>query len=194
MIHENFVFLGAVIYALGSVGYLVGTIKGTVKPNRVTWFIWTVAPLLAFFAQVSEGVGLHQSLLTFMAGFIPLLIFIASFMNRNAYWKIGRLDIICGVLSLLGLVWWVLTGTGLIAIVLAIIVDFVAAIPTMIKGWKFPETENWVFFFANALSAGLTVLTITTWNLETFLFPLYIFIICVVFTVVIKFQLGKRLV
>jgi hypothetical protein len=194
VINENFVFVGAVIYALGSIGYLRDTLRGTVKPNRVTWFIWTIAPLLAFFAQIGEGVGLHQSLLTFMAGFIPLLILTASFFNKKAYWKLGRLDIICGVLSILGLVWWLFSGTGLIAIILAIIVDFIAAVPTIIKGWKFPETENWVFFFVNAISAGITLLTITVWNYETFLFPLYIFIICVLFTLIIKFKVGKRLV
>jgi len=46
--------------------------------------------LIAFKAQIKEGVGIHQALLTFMVGFIPLIIFIASFINKKAYWKIGK--------------------------------------------------------------------------------------------------------
>jgi len=193
VINDNFVFLGAAIFAFGSIGYFLDTLKGKVKPNRVTWFIWTLAPLIAFAAQIKEGVGIHQSLLTFMVGFIPLLIFIASFVNKKAYWKIGKLDIICGVLSLVGLLLWQIIGTGLIAIVFAIIADGLAALPTVIKSYKFPETENWVLYFANAVSAGITMLTIKVWNLATFVFPLYILLLTGLLSVLIKFKIGKDL-
>lgn len=93
MLHPNFVIVGAFIFFLGSIGYFVETLQGKVKPNKVTWFIWTLAPLIAFFAEIQQGVGI-QSLLTFMVGFVPLIIFIASFVTKKAYWKIGRLDII----------------------------------------------------------------------------------------------------
>lgn len=192
MINDNFVFLGVAIFAFGSIGYFLGTLKGKVKPNRVTWLIWALAPLIAFAAQVKEGVGIHQSLLTFTVGFIPLLILGASFINKKSYWKIGKLDIICGTLSLLGLLLWQITGTGLIAIFFAIIADGLAAFPTVIKSIKFPETENWILYFANAISAGITLLTIKIWNFETFAFPLYIFLLTLLLAALIKFKIGKR--
>ena len=191
MINDNFVFLGAAIFFFGSIGYFVDTIKGKVKPNRVTWFIWSLAPLIAFIAQLKQGVGIHQALLTFMVGFIPLIIFIASFVNKKAYWKIGKLDIICGVLSLVGLFLWYITGTGIIAIFFAILADGLAAFPTVIKSFKFPETENWILYFANAISAGITLLTIKIWNPETFAFPLYILLLTLLLSVLIKFKIGK---
>jgi len=191
VINDNFVFLGAAIFFFGSIGYFVDTIKGKVKPNRVTWFIWSLAPLIAFIAQLKQGVGIHQALLTFMVGFIPLIIFIASFVNKKAYWKIGKLDIICGVLSLVGLFLWYITGTGIIAIFFAILADGLAAFPTVIKSFKFPETENWILYFANAISAGITLLTIKIWNPETFAFPLYILLLTLLLSVLIKFKIGK---
>lgn len=191
MINDNLVFLGAAIFFFGSIGYFVDTIKGKVKPNRVTWFIWSLAPLIAFIAQLKQGVGIHQALLTFMVGFIPLIIFIASFVNKKAYWKIGKLDIICGVLSLVGLFLWYSTGTGNVAIFFAILADGLAAFPTVIKSFKFPETENWILYFANAISAGITLLTIKIWNPETFAFPLYIFLLTLLLAVLIKCKIGK---
>ncbi len=74
MINENFVILGVVIGFIGSLSYLLSTIKGKTKPNRVTWFLWAIAPLIAFAAEIKEGVGI-QSLMTFSVGFGPLLIF-----------------------------------------------------------------------------------------------------------------------
>lgn len=191
MINENFVILGAIIFFFGSIGYFVDTIKGKVKPNRVTWFIWSLAPLIAFIAQLREGVGIHQSLLTFMVGFIPLIIFIASFINKKAYWQIGKLDVICGVLSLVGLFLWYITGTGIIAIFFSILADAGAAFPTIVKSYRFPETENYFLYFANAISAAITLLTIKIWNFETFSFPLYIFLLTSLLAILIKFKVGK---
>lgn len=82
MLNENFVILGAVIAAIGSLSYLIDTIKGKAKPNRVTFFLWTLAPMIAFAAEIKQGVGM-QSLITFMVGFSPLLIFLASFTNKK---------------------------------------------------------------------------------------------------------------
>lgn len=192
MLPEYFVYVGAVIFAYGGFGYWLDTIKGKVQPNRVSWFIWFLAPSIAFFAQVQSGVHLEQSLLTFMAGLIPLLIFLASFINKKSYWELTKRDIICGILSLLGLALWYVTGTGLVAILFAILADLLAAVPTVIKSYTSPETENWVLYFTNAVSALLTLLTIKTWNPQTYAFPLYLFLGTLALSLIIKFKLGKR--
>ncbi|MDP2363456.1 MAG: hypothetical protein Q8M94_06755, partial [Ignavibacteria bacterium] len=70
MIDERYIFIGLALSFLGSVSYLLDTIKGKVKPNRVTWFLWALAPLIAFSAEVKQGVGM-ASLMTFMVGFNP---------------------------------------------------------------------------------------------------------------------------
>lgn len=191
MINENFAILGAVIFFFGSIPYLLETVQGKVKPNRVTWFLWSLAPLIAFAAQINQGVGI-QSLLTLMAGLIPLVIFLASFVNKSSYWKIGRLDIICGALSILGLILWQITGVGNLAILFAIFADALAAFPTVVKSYNEPETENYVLYFANAISAVLTILTITTWNFATYGFSLYLLIICTLLTVLIRFKIGEK--
>ncbi len=193
MINENFAFLAVIIFSLGSIGYIIDTIRGRVKPNRVSWFIWTLAPLVAFIAQLKQGVGIHQSLLTFMVGFIPLIIFISSFVNKKAYWEIGKLDIICGALSLIGLFLWYITGTGNIAIFFSIVADGLAALPTIVKSYEFPETENYFIFFTNAIAAVITLLTIKVWNFQAAGFTIYILLVTTLLTVLIKFKIGKIL-
>jgi len=105
MIDEKFIIFGAVLSFIGQISYLTNTIGGKVKPNKVTWFFWALIPLVAFAAEIKQGVGL-VSLMTFMVGFGPLTIFIASFVNKKSYWKIHPLDIFCGFLSVSGLVMW----------------------------------------------------------------------------------------
>lgn len=164
--------------------------RGGVKPNRVTWFLWSIIPFIAFSAQINQGVGL-QSLTTFMTGFIPLLIFLASFLNKKSYWKIGRLDIVCGVLSMTGILLWLITKTGNTAIIFAIIADGLAAIPTIAKSYHAPQTEDYKIFLFGAISALLTLLTIKVWDFSYFAWPIYILAFNLLLTLLIKFKLGK---
>ncbi len=190
MINENFVIVGVIIAFLGGLKYLFETIKGKAKPNKVTWFLWALAPLIAFAAELKQGVGI-QSWMTFSVGFGPLLVFIASFVNKKAYWKLTRFDFICGALALLGLLLWYITKVGNVAISFSILADGLAAVPTIVKSYRYPETEDYFVYLASAISAILTLLTITTWNFATFGFPLYILIVCLILFVLIKFKVGK---
>ena len=191
MLNENFVYLGVALSFLGALSYLIGTLKGEVQPSKVTWFVWSLAPLVAFWATVQQGVGV-QSLLTFMVGFNPLLIFLASFVNKKAYWKITKLDVTCGVLAVGGLVLWKMTDIPDLAIFFGILVDAIAAIPTVIKSFQEPETENANLFLGSGIAALITLLTIKAWNFEQFAFPAYIFGIDAILFVLIKFKLGKK--
>ena len=141
MINENWIYLGTAIGAAGAAVYLRDTLRGTTKPNRVTWLLWAVAPLLATAVELDEGVGL-RALPTFMVGFMPLLIFIASFHNSAAVWKVRRIDYACGVVSVVGTVVWLVTRNGVLAISAAIAADFLAGVPTLMKSWTHPETET----------------------------------------------------
>ena len=190
MINQNFVYLGAIIFFIGSVGYIIKTLQGKIKPNKVTWFLWALAPLIAFAAQIKQGVGL-QSLLTFMVGFMPIIIFLASFVNKKSYWKIERSDLICGSLSIFGLIAWQITKVGNIAIIFSIVADFLAGWPTFVKSFKYPETENYLIYLGNAIFASITLLTIKVWNFETYSFSLYLFVVTLLIAIIIKFKVKK---
>ncbi len=179
MLNEKFVLVGAALNLIGSSSYVIQTLKGKTRPNRVTWFLWALAPLIAFSAELGQGVGL-RSIMTFMVGFGPAMVLIASFINRKAVWKITRLDIVCGVLSLLALVAWKITGVGNVAIAFSIAADLLAATPTVIKSYQEPKTEHYGVFLFGCLSAIITLLTIKQWAFAQYGFPLYIALICAV--------------
>ena len=192
MINQNFVILGAIIAAAGSLSYLVDTLKGKVKPNRVSFLLWSLAPLIAFFAEVKQGVGI-QALMTFIVGFLPLTIFIASFVNKKAVWNLTGFDLMCGALSIIGLVLWFITKSGNIAIIFSILADGLAAMPTIVKSFNYPETESAWPYFASTISAILTLLTVKVWNLANIGFPLYIVLITLVIFSLVHFKLGKQI-
>ena len=191
MLNEKFVIVGGVLTLIGSSGYAIDTLRGKTQPNRITWFLWALAPLIAFAAEIVQGVGL-RSLMTFMAGFGPLMVFGASLVNRKAFWQASRLDYVCGALSVVALSFWALTRSGDIAIAFSILADLTAGLPTIVKAYREPETEDARFFLLYAISALITLLTITTWSFANMAFPLFSLILCVMLFVLIKFKPGKR--
>lgn len=192
MISQNFLFLLPFIHAWGQISYILSTLKGKSQPNRVSFLLWAVIAFIIFAGQINEGAG-WPSLLTLIAGIGPLMIFIVSFVDRKAYWKISRLDIFCGVLSGLAIVLWVSTGSAIYAIALGVLADFLASIPTVIKSFNYPETEN-VVIFRNAMAGGIiTLLTIDNWVFSVYAFAAYMVLINLVLVFLIKYELGLKI-
>jgi hypothetical protein len=192
MLHSNFIIVGTLIGAAGSVAYLIHTIRGKVKPNKVTFLLWSIAPLIAFSAQIQQGVGL-ASLMTFSTGFLPMTVFFASFINEGAQWKLTRFDVVCGILSIAGLVLWLITKEGNIAIFFSIVADGLAAIPTIVKACKYPDTELAWPWIATVVGVILTLLTLSEFTFANSGFILYILVVNTLIFVLVQFRLGERL-
>lgn len=175
MIDPRFAILGALITLGGNAAYARDTFRGRTHPNRVSWALWTLAPMVAFAAELAQHVGL-DALLTLAVGLGPLLVVVASFVDPNAYARLTGLDLLCGGLSLLALAAWALTGSGDVAICLSILADLFGAIPTIRKAYRHPRSESASAFIASALGAVITLLTIKphAWGFASFGFPAYI--------------------
>ncbi len=148
--------------------------------------------MVAFFAQIASGVG-WPALMTFVFGFSPLVIFALSFIKKESYWKISKLDISFGLISVTGIILWLITQKGETAILFSIIADAFAGIPTIIKTFYKPETEDALAYFFPILGAGITLLTLNNWSFAYSAFPIYVLIICTILFVLTRFKLGRLL-
>ncbi|TSC63286.1 MAG: hypothetical protein Athens041674_214 [Parcubacteria group bacterium Athens0416_74] len=169
--------VGFVAHISSSATYIWSTYKGRTQPNRVTFFMWAVAAFIATAAALAEGAG-WAALPVFMSGFMPFVIFLTSFANPNAYWKLGTFDYACGVLSALALVLWVVTSDPLVAMVFAIAADAAAGVPTVIKAYRYPETEHFGAYAGSTLNNILIFFIVPTYTFATVAFPAYFITIC----------------
>lgn len=191
MLPEFFVIIGTLIGAAGSVAYLIDTLKGKVKPNRVSFLLWSLAPIIAFFAQIQQGVGL-ESMMTLSTGVLPLTVFCASFFNKQSVWKLTRFDLLCGALSLVGLALWQITRVGNIAILFSIIADGFAAIPTLIKAYRYPDTEIAWPWMASVVGVILTLLTLSSITFANSGFIIYILVLDAIIFALVQFRPGEK--
>jgi hypothetical protein len=173
---QYLVILGVAVQFIGIGSYIKETLKGNTKPNKVTWLMWSVAPLIATFAALSDGVRLAV-LPVFIAGFGPLLVFAASFINKDSYWKLRKLDYVCGICSILALILWAITKEPVIAIIFSIVSDGLAAVPTAIKAWFYPETEDVSPYTTGLFCVITSFAAIKQWNFSSYAFPVYLVIV-----------------
>jgi hypothetical protein len=156
--------------------YFKDMLFGETKPNLISWFVWMLAPFIGFFFALKAGAG-FSALPIFIAGFGPLLVLLLSFYNKNGYWKLTTFDFICGMLAVIALIFYVLTKNLLISIVFVMIADGLAAVPTLIKSWKFPETETALLYFSGSVNNLFGLLIIKNWVFSIYSLNIYFIVL-----------------
>ncbi|MEO8105013.1 MAG: hypothetical protein ABI602_01620 [Candidatus Saccharibacteria bacterium] len=184
MINQNFIWLALAIALVGSLYYIKDTLHGNTRPNRVTFFLWGAAPLIAYYAQRSGGGGI-QILYTLIIAIVPFFIFAASFVNKQAFWKITKFDVTCGVFSFIALLSLFAIGNPMLALLLSVAADFFAALPTIIKSYRYPETETTFTYAAEIASSAIVLLTIHKWAFINYFFVIYILVMNIMFTTIL---------
>ena len=172
------VLIGFAANLAGSFAFIRDTVKGSARPHRVSYLMWSIAPFIASAAGFSDGVT-WAVVPILSASLCPFLIFIASFFARDGIWKIGKMDWLCGALSLLALYLWWRTSHPAIAILFSILSDAAACAPTFKKGWTNPETETPVSYLLGCVGPITILFALQRYDFVEMAFPVYLFVVCV---------------
>jgi hypothetical protein len=191
VIDPRFVFLAAALSVVGAYGYIRDTLAGDTSPNRVTWSLWSVEGVMAFIVEIQQHVGL-ASTMTLMLGLIPCAVVAASFRNPHSVWKIGPFDIVCGTISVAGLVFWGFVNEPTVALVAFVVADQVAGLPTVRKSWLAPNTESPRVFFLGAINCAITLLTLKALTTAGGLFPACVLVGDLIMGLLIVSRVGPR--
>lgn len=142
MISHYFILPTAILSASGTLWYLYLAHKGTVKPNSVSWFFWALLPFIANMIMLKGGVSLSDSTPILLAWVLNSLVFLTSIFNKNAHWKLEKSDYIFAISTVAVIFVWQFLDNSFWALVFAITGDIFAGLPTLIKSWKYPESES----------------------------------------------------
>ena len=176
MLPEYWAIVGAVIGSVGGLYYLYDTIVGKAQPNRITWLLWGIFPMVIFVAQRVQGVeGLSWT--SFVAGLTPLLIVAASFFNKKAYWKSEPRDYYLMAAAIIGIILWAITDNPNLALLFSLLADMLASIPTLIKSYRHPHSESWIAYAISTFGFGISFLSVQIYNIENTAFVAYVFVL-----------------
>jgi len=168
---EFFGLTAGLMLLAGAPPYLIDILKGKTKPERATWFIWSVLGVIAFFSQVS--LGAHWSLL--FAGFDAfgsILVFGLSLKYGVGGWT--RLDKIALGIAGLGVFVSFVSHQPAVALIGVVLADLSGAVLTIRKTYLAPDSETtitWLFVGSSALFGALSV---GKWSFGLLLYPVYL--------------------
>lgn len=165
---------GMVAGALGLLSYVPyvrSIFAGKTRPNRATWWIWTV--LGTVLTASYYAVGARDTVwFTGIATAGTIGISLLSLKYGVGGWT--PLDRACLGGAALGLGLWFITGTPLAALSLTMFVDMLGYVPTLRKAYCEPESEDrmaWTLFLAGAI---LNLAAVRTWTFGIAAFPVYV--------------------
>ena len=152
----NYWILGTLILSLLSpISYTKSMLAGKAKPHKVTRLIvWlaSVAGLLGVLHSPNTAGVIFAGI--FFARASYLLVMSLIYGTGGASW----LDKSCLIIGIAALVAYVTTGNGLLAISFGILSDLIGYIPTFVKTWHQPKSEDPLFFGLECLASLLLYL------------------------------------
>ncbi len=186
---ETIVIIASTLAIIGNIPYARDVIKGKITPHAYTWFLWSIVSLVTFFGQVQAGAGIG-AIPTLASEIFTILIFIFSLKNGFKYTT--HSDTIFLIIALLGLIPWIYTKDPTLSVVIVVIIDAIAFIPTIRKAYKNPGSENVLLFQTNALRHTLALFTLQNYNIATTFHSIVMIITNTIITGVILKQKSKR--
>ncbi len=176
----------------GYVPYIYEVIKKKTTPNRMSWFIWSLATAIILFSVFETG--------TTEAIWVPIadavgcfLIFVLALKYGVGGWT--RTDKISLAVCVASLLVWAITGNALIALIMDLGIYVSGYLPTIKKALQDPTSESkvaWSMFFAGVLLNLLTVVIGTDTGFAVWLYPVTLVVVVGALLGVLCFAPGKK--
>jgi hypothetical protein len=179
--------LAGILVLIAYIPYVLGTIRGYTKPNRATWFIWSVVCIIIAASYWKAGAE-NTLLVPLCNAFGTTLIALLSLKYGEGGWT--RLDRTCLLASGISIVLWWLTGNPVVALTINILIDAIGAIPTMVKTYRDPKHENSVAWSIWLAAYFLNLFAIESWTYAIAAYPIYLFAQALMM-VLLTYRMGK---
>jgi len=149
------------------------------------WWIYSVLFILLFAAQLNAGAK-YLLITTGIYAVSSIMIGLLSF--KYGFGKFHKRHIYSIIIAALGLVLWQTTNRPLLAILMVIVVDLAGFWLTIIKTWFAPHSETLVTWQLGLVSNAVSMLAISKWNVDVYIYPLYVVIVEALFVWMIIYR------
>lgn len=154
--------------------YIISIVRGISKPNRVTWFIWTFMGLVLAITYYFSGA--RNTIWSPIVEFIgPLVIALLSIRYGEGGIK-DKTDFICLAGAGISIVVWLLFDAPIVALVMNLIIDAFALIPTIKKSYTRPETEDFWAWFGTGAGDTLNLFAVERLSFGILIYPIYMLV------------------
>jgi hypothetical protein len=184
---ETVAIIAAVLAFIGNISYLKDVIKKNVHPHPYTWFIWSIVSMTTFFGGLAKGAGIGALPTGIAEGFtIIIFLFSLQYLFRREVGHIRTMDHYFLAICVIGLIPWALTNDPTWSVVIVVLIDIVAFVPTLRKTWAHPKTERPLLFEMNVARHALTLFSLGAYNIATTFHSIAMIVTNTVMTIFIR--------
>jgi hydrogenase-4 membrane subunit HyfE len=156
--------IAAMLAIAGNLPYIRDAFTHRVKPHPFTWLVWTIVSAIVFFGQLAKGAGIG-ALPAGVAELFTIIIFIFSLQYGFKY--VQKTDKYFLAAALFGIIPWLIFDNPTISVIIAVVIDLIAFVPTLRKTYEHPETETPILYGSNVLRHILTLFSLQAYNIAT---------------------------
>ncbi len=170
--YDYHVVLGAFAALLGVVGYVLyfrSIFRGITKPHFFTWVTYFLIDIIVFTAQITKGGGPGAWVtLTGVVGTLGVSILALRWGEKH----VTKSDWTSFIGALSAIVLWRVTDNPLVAVMIAVGINFLALLPTFRKSYTHPFEESVSIWIVDIIRYSIALFALASFNATTALFPL----------------------
>lgn len=167
--------IAGILSVVAFIPYIASILRLNTRPHLVTWTLWTILGALLAASYYAAGA-------TLAAIVVPLVYIIGPAVVALLALKYGDygynfFDIACFLTATAAFLCWIITGDPTLTLYIALLVDFCGALPTIKKVALHPDSEDKTAWLLFLVANTINLLTIPAFTWELMAYPLYLFFI-----------------
>lgn len=177
-----FLILATMITVGSVIPYARDILRGSTKPNIVSWITWTLLTAIATAAEVTA----HQyvtAIFTSAAALETGLVVVLGL--RYGYVKYTRFDAVCQASAVIGIFLWQFFDSPAIGVLASVTIDLIGALPTLRHSWQKPGEETWSTYALAGLGAAFAIAALSEYNWVSLPYAVYLITINLLTAIII---------
>ena len=162
--------LAGVVGIADTIPYVRDTIRGSTRPHRGTWLIWSVLAIVVFLSQRADG-ATWSLIMAAAQAVLTGAIFLLSI--RRGEGGLSPADVLMLTLAGGGVIGWIVADEPVIATACVVAADLIGAAMMVPKTYRDPGSETLATFALASLSGALATGAVGTLDPSLLLYPAY---------------------
>jgi hypothetical protein len=165
--------LAGIVSILDAIPYARDVIRRTTRPQRATWFIWSMLAIVALASQLADGATWSIVMVATQAMVTTLVLLLSI---RHGEGGLSPLDLTAVAIATLGVLGWFVFSTPVIATACVVFADTLGVALMLPKTWREPSSETFTTFALASAAGLLSALAVASLDASLLLYPVYFFV------------------
>ena len=163
--------LAGILQLVATAPYLRDILRGSTKPQRATWMIWTTLSLVVFASQWASGATWSLAL---TAGQALSCSAVFALAIRRGVGGVSPVELALLGLAALGVVGWQIAGDPTVATCSVVAADLIAVALMLPKTYRQPGSETLATYTIGVVSTLFALVAVDSTAASLLIYPLYI--------------------